>query len=297
MPLEPSFGNIDDLNPDWPLGTDPLAEGDDHIRGIKLSLQGNVTGDATQTRLLTDALVALITTDAGVNVKATNPVQANTLLRLQDNADVRVADLLVNLAGLLRVVVATVGQAMELRGSNAAPNDETMAQFNPGGAAKLFQAGIEALSTSANGIVAGVAGQNGRVDVLTSAGANGLRLESGTNQRLIGLVDGSEVHLVASPAGGGAGITMLAADPDGSVTLNFNGVESVRTIPSQGGTNGGIRMPGSADWTTGSGSPEGVVSAGPGSIYSDLVSGSAKPLWMKNFSAGNTGWLAVEFQP
>lgn len=50
MGLE-TFGFIDDLNPDWPLGTDPVSEGDDHIRGVKLSVQGSIGGDATKTSI------------------------------------------------------------------------------------------------------------------------------------------------------------------------------------------------------------------------------------------------------
>ena len=52
MGLETTFDNIDDLNTSWPLGSDPKSEGDDHIAGIKKSLKANVTGSATETRLL-----------------------------------------------------------------------------------------------------------------------------------------------------------------------------------------------------------------------------------------------------
>ena len=33
------FGFIDDLNPTFPLGSDDVSEGDDHIRGVKQTLQ------------------------------------------------------------------------------------------------------------------------------------------------------------------------------------------------------------------------------------------------------------------
>ena len=51
MPLETQFNNIADLNPAWPLSTDPVEEGADHLRGIKNSLQGNVQGSGTVTGL------------------------------------------------------------------------------------------------------------------------------------------------------------------------------------------------------------------------------------------------------
>jgi hypothetical protein len=41
MPKEPETGNrIGNLHPLWPEGTDPISQGDDHIRSIKRSLQG-----------------------------------------------------------------------------------------------------------------------------------------------------------------------------------------------------------------------------------------------------------------
>ena len=286
MPLEPSFGNIDDLNPDWPLGTDPLAEGYDHIRGVKLSLQGNVTGDAAQTRLLADALIALLTADDGIRVKATNPVQANTLIRMQDNADVRVADLLVNAAGLLRVVVATVGQAMELRGSAAAPNDETMAAFVPGGEASLNFAGEARLETKTAGV-----NFPGRTYDMGQQTDNSIIL------RLINLIGG--LRIIVSSTSGDPGFNQVDAAGtfeqtwinlfrDGAVQLNYDGSQRWATSPD------GVLLNGTISWTTGSGSPEGVVTANPGSIYSDGVSGSALPLWTKNFSNGNTGWVSCD---
>ena len=50
MGLE-TFGFIDDLNPDFPLSSDPVSEGDDHLRGIKLSVQGSIGGQDGQTTI------------------------------------------------------------------------------------------------------------------------------------------------------------------------------------------------------------------------------------------------------
>lgn len=46
-------------------------------------------------------------------------------------------------------------------------------------------------------------------------------------------------------------------------------------------------------WSHGTGSPEGVVTARPGSIYSDIGSVSDSTLWFKRAGTGNTGWKAV----
>ena len=44
MPLE-SATYIPDLDPNWPLGSDSVAEGDDHLRMIKAVLQNSFLGD------------------------------------------------------------------------------------------------------------------------------------------------------------------------------------------------------------------------------------------------------------
>lgn len=41
MPVEAGVNGIEDLNAAWPTGTDPKSEGDDHIRNVKLAVQGS----------------------------------------------------------------------------------------------------------------------------------------------------------------------------------------------------------------------------------------------------------------
>lgn len=45
-------------------------------------------------------------------------------------------------------------------------------------------------------------------------------------------------------------------------------------------------------WTTGSGSPEGAVTASVGSLYSRINGGAGTTLYVKESGAGNTGWVA-----
>jgi hypothetical protein len=45
-------------------------------------------------------------------------------------------------------------------------------------------------------------------------------------------------------------------------------------------------------WTSGSGSPETVVTAPVGSIYSRLDGGATTTLYIKTSGTGNTGWVA-----
>jgi len=49
---------------------------------------------------------------------------------------------------------------------------------------------------------------------------------------------------------------------------------------------------GTALWTSGTGSPEGVVTAVVGSMYTDITGGAGTTLYVKESGTGNTGWVA-----
>jgi len=52
-------------------------------------------------------------------------------------------------------------------------------------------------------------------------------------------------------------------------------------------TGGGTSL-----WTSGIGSPEGVLTAGPGSMYTNESGGAGTTLYVKESGTGNTGWVA-----
>lgn len=54
----------------------------------------------------------------------------------------------------------------------------------------------------------------------------------------------------------------------------------------------GFTLPGGITWTNGSGSPEGVVTAPVGSLYSRNDGGANTTLYVKESGTGNTGWVA-----
>lgn len=54
----------------------------------------------------------------------------------------------------------------------------------------------------------------------------------------------------------------------------------------------GISLPGGITWTSGAGSPEGVVTAPIGSIYSRSDGGILTSFYVKQSGTGNTGWAA-----
>ena len=66
--------------------------------------------------------------------------------------------------------------------------------------------------------------------------------------------------------------------PDGSLVIGTSGK--------------GVQLPGGITWTSGSGSPEGVVTAPVGSLYSRTDGGLLTSLYVKESGTGNTGWMA-----
>lgn len=57
-------------------------------------------------------------------------------------------------------------------------------------------------------------------------------------------------------------------------------------------TNGVVRIVTSVPLYTGTGSPETVLTAPIGSLYTNLSGGAATTLYVKTTGAGNTGWTA-----
>ena len=55
---------------------------------------------------------------------------------------------------------------------------------------------------------------------------------------------------------------------------------------------GGSLSSATLKWTHGSGSPEGSISANPGSLYTDTGGGAGTTLYVKESGTGNTGWVA-----
>lgn len=78
--------------------------------------------------------------------------------------------------------------------------------------------------------------------------------------------------------------TRLNVDPTGDVTVSTQNL-----VVATAGK--GIRLPGGITWTSGSGSPEGVVTAPVGSLYSRSDGGLLTSLYVKESGSGNTGWV------
>jgi hypothetical protein len=83
----------------------------------------------------------------------------------------------------------------------------------------------------------------------------------------------------------GSGGAILRSMGNGDVALHPAGSGHVRLL-SDTQTTGCIS-------TIGSGSPQGVVAAPPGSDYRNLAGGVGSTLWVKQTGTGDTGWFAV----
>lgn len=84
----------------------------------------------------------------------------------------------------------------------------------------------------------------------------------------------------------------LIPDLDNALDIGTPG-NTVRNIYLSGALIGGtIQLPGGITWSKGVGSPEGVVTAPIGSLYSNTSGGASTTLYVKTSGASNTGWTA-----
>jgi len=83
---------------------------------------------------------------------------------------------------------------------------------------------------------------------------------------------------------GAGNTTRMAIDSSGNTTISTGNLVI--------GTSGkGVTLPGGITWTSGAGSPEGVVTAPVGSLYSRSDGGLLTSLYVKESGSGNTGWV------
>ena len=96
----------------------------------------------------------------------------------------------------------------------------------------------------------------------------------------------------------------LTAD-NRTITLNtYDGGDNARTLKLQSHgalteLGGNLKVPSGSGidfsgpiWRTGSGTPEGSVTAVVGSMYTDTSGGAGTTLYVKESGTGNTGWVA-----
>jgi hypothetical protein len=78
-----------------------------------------------------------------------------------------------------------------------------------------------------------------------------------------------------------------------NVTGSSNTVLGANANPVSNSADNQIAIKaGTTAWYSASGSPEGAVSAGVGSLYTDSSGGTGTTLYVKESGSGNTGWVA-----
>lgn len=122
--------------------------------------------------------------------------------------------------------------------------------------------------------------------IMNSATTQTVRFQtSGTNKAFIGVSAATDDIIVGSAAGDAlirtqGGGTKFSTNSGGSI-----GFEVIAA-------NGGVKLNNGPVWKSGTGSPEGVVTAPVGSFYSRTDGGAATSWYVKESGSGNTGWVA-----
>ena len=151
MPFEDAkyISELVDTNP---VSDDPVNQGDDQIRQIKLALQANVLGDVIGTQLLVNNLVCLDLT------RAPGP-----LITLLSEAQAKLASLGILSGDDLTLLNETAAGLIILAGANS------VFEGDPLGRSRMFNAGIERIAAEALG-----ASVTGDLDVTGDATAQNL---------------------------------------------------------------------------------------------------------------------------
>ena len=147
MGLETQFNSIDDLNVSWPLGTDPKSEGDNHLRGIKNAIKGNVRGDGlgTQLRIGADNVVSVLPGSTTHNRPSAGVVDLATAILGVNKAILR-GD-----AGVVQLRAPVQGDVLELWTNGAVAGEVAAIQCVADGAVQINYRGRPNIIGNAQG--------------------------------------------------------------------------------------------------------------------------------------------------
>ncbi len=151
MPGDGDFDNIDSLDPTIPFDDDQVSEGTQHLRGIKQALQGNVSGDDLETRLLVNALVRFLVDATGATLQGDLLLEGAAKID-QDNSanDAITVQLLRNAIGSFSLELFDGSGTLFLRGADpdGISNIFNFGQFERGGAVSWRFDGVEQFRTA-----------------------------------------------------------------------------------------------------------------------------------------------------
>lgn len=151
---------------------------------------------------------------------------------------------------------------------------------------------------------ASISGTTSLGGICTVAG----ELKLGSELHLFGFPSATEIDIYAKEANGAGGTRNVNIDASGSgvvrINSNADGIAKSGTggLEVYAGNNSttkwldvkgtGIATVGGAKWSSGNGTPEGVVTGNVGDLFSRLDGGATTTLYVKTSGTGNTGWTA-----
>jgi len=157
MAVESQYSNIGDLNPSWPTPTDPVSEGDDHLRGIKSALQGNVQGSGTETVVYNGStnkpLGPVLRSKAqGIDVLDTVAAGVATAITLRGQAGAALAAFL-HAVGSTFVSATVTGENLTIDVVTASGVRKGVVVKGADGTVDFYSGGLIVATTNAGGLV------------------------------------------------------------------------------------------------------------------------------------------------
>jgi hypothetical protein len=182
-------------------------------------------------------------------------------------------------------------------GANTAVGDQALILNTTGGNnTAIGWIALYANSTGANNTAIGlnVLSSSTTASANTAIGVRSLNATTASNNTAIGYQAGSTATTGSNNAFFGYNAQPSAITVSNEYTYGDANVTKHRFVGGDIviGTSGkGIDFGSSVLWRTGAGSPEGVVTAAVGSLYTRTDGGLLSTLYVKESGAGNTGWV------
>lgn len=143
-----------------------------------------------------------------------------------------------------------------------------------------LRVGVAATPATTSGIE--VTGQAGAVTAIVDS-STALGAVYGTGQNApVTILANAAVRLQVKNAAGEYAVCPGGPQPLGDLANPWRDVYSTNLRPGAG----------TVTWTSGAGSPQGVITAAVGSMYTNTTGAAGTVLWIKETGTGNTGWVS-----
>jgi len=230
MGLEARFDYLSDFNVDWPEPGDPVAQGDDHIRGIKNATLSAISNNASSTSIFIDSDLAVGLLDSSATFQAAPGSGEEYTLTIAGETQA--------LASLIGV---PGGVTLQLDEDDATLNlagfvgglPVSLGSFDPAGAAVLTFAGNPAIETDVNGGRAKSVSGAGIFYIEAADGTNGrIQKTAGSALQLRNSDPGQAVGLQARNVADSANVDVFSGVADGASWIGYAGIPVATTTSS-----------------------------------------------------------------